>query len=353
MLLCLSCPAARGDAGDYICVQPGDSGYDVRIVLKTAAQFGYLKNLPEDERTYQESYVSAVTKLEKALSLTADGIVTMSEMEAIDGVIIQGSQGDDVKAILEKLADLGYFTSLPDSHDKYTERYLEGIKKAEKALSLTVDGYLTRAEQNRILKTAAPSPDQVTGFTVTAKNGKASLTWKAVKNALAYEIKRDDQATWTVVKGTSYTDDTVKMDYYYDYSIRAVRYTTKGTAVTAGVYIDPVYTQVTGTELNKNVSKYMSKFIKITTSRSKNFTITKENGDWYWLFPCGNGNYVYLLCRDYNSWTWRSSKGPQYYKDLQFTVEGQVTGTRQAYKDSKYIQVPVVEVKSLSFTYWD
>ena len=119
ILLCLSCHAALGeDAGDYICVQPGDSGFDVRIVLQTAAQFGYLKNLPEKERTYQESYVSAGTKLEKALALTADGIVKASEMDAIDGVLIQGSQGDSVKSILEKLADLGYITNLPDSHDK-------------------------------------------------------------------------------------------------------------------------------------------------------------------------------------------------------------------------------------------
>ena len=44
VLLCLSCHAALGEAAeDYICVQPGDSGYDVRIVLKTAWPFCSVK----------------------------------------------------------------------------------------------------------------------------------------------------------------------------------------------------------------------------------------------------------------------------------------------------------------------
>ena len=94
ILICCSVAWAEED---YIYVQPGDSGYDVRIVLEAAYHLGFLEELDDEMEEYIEEYIPAVQQLEEAFSLKVDGIIHLSEIELIDGMICPGMNGEAVK----------------------------------------------------------------------------------------------------------------------------------------------------------------------------------------------------------------------------------------------------------------
>ena len=218
VLSLLPCCVPGKSEDDYVCAQPGDSGGDVRVVLEAAFNLGLLKELPEDEEEYREEYIPAVRDLEKTLSLEPDGIVHLSEIECMEGLIYPGSEGKDVKNLLEILANLGYIKNLPEEHSVYDKKYVNSVKSAEKKLSLTPDGYLTAAEQKALKAVPRITPDAIATLKIVSKNGQAVLSWSASKNAVTYTVRRGGKVVATV-KGTSWTDKDVNMAEYYNYSV--------------------------------------------------------------------------------------------------------------------------------------
>lgn len=364
LLLCLLLPAARAETApdpgeDPVCVAPGDTGFDTAIVLQVAEKMGFIKFKEKIENTYREEYVAGVQKMEKAMGLTDDGIIHVSEIEDIDGVLYQGASGSDVEKMLEHLADLGYLTSLAEKHDTYTDKHAAGVKKAEKALGLASDGYVTRKELKAILAVSVEKPAALQGLKITAQSGKATLKWNASKNAVGYRITRtiygDVNKTDKVadVKGTTWTDsDPAIMGRYVSYTVTPYRYSCDGTGRSEDLYINPAYKSVTASELNANTSKYMNTFVKVTTNRSSKYTFSFSGDDCLFRFPCGNGNYVFLKCVGYKQWTW-NGKALHYYKDVQVTAEGKVVEVKTVSIDGKSKKVPVVEVDNLNYTYWN
>jgi hypothetical protein len=114
------------------------------------------------------------------------------------------------------------------------------VKKAEKVLDLTVDGYLTPDEQAVILKQYASKPDKVKKLTAKASNGVVSLSWSSVKGAYFYDLYRDSEKIATVT-GTSYKDKNVDMAQYYTYAIVACNYSESSVITPSNmVYVDIV-----------------------------------------------------------------------------------------------------------------
>ena len=326
-LVCCLIPAAvlGEEAEDYICAQPGDSGGDVRLVLETAHALGFLPELAKDEDTYREEYIPAVQQLESALSLEADGVIRLSEIEEIDGLIYPGMKGEAVGKILNKLANLGHIKSLPDNQTVYDAKYVSAVKAAEKKLSLTADGYLTASEQLAITKEKAIYPDPVKNLKIASKGGKAVLTWSASKNAVQYTIERD-YIKVAVVKGTTWTDNDVEMGQSYHYSVTPVRYGAPGKSASDGVYIDPVYKTVTLSELCTNRQNYEGKYVKIAGSTVSS-TRTKGN-DYYITIRYKTGGRTYtieLILRDYRDWDWDNGKSITSYRLKKAGGYGQVT----------------------------
>ena len=347
----LACSAAVCEEDDYICAQPGDCGGDVRIVLQTAQELGFLADLDKDQDAYLEEYIPSIQEMEKALSLEADGIIHLSELDALDGIIYPGMSGQKVKRIMERLANLGYINNLPDEHSVYDKQFINSVKNAERKLKLIPDGYLTATEQKVIGEETRIRPDALTNLKAVSKNGKAVLSWSPSKNAARYMITRDGRQIAVVTK-TTWTDETVSVDENYYYSVIPDRYIVSGTGEEVKVYIDPVYKQVNIKDLYNHLQSYTGSdaFVKFTTPRSRYATTEWDGDSTYFLFPCSGNYYIYLYCKNYKSWTWkRDTKKPEYSRDKQITVEGKVSGTK--YYNGQ--EVPVIDVKHMHYTYWD
>ena len=324
LAICLLPCMALGEE-DYVCAQPGDSGGDVRLVLETAYRLGFLPELAKDEDTYREEYIPAVQQLESALSLEADGVIRLSEIEEMDGLIYPGMSGEAVGKILNKLANLGYIKSLPDDQTVYDAKYVSAVKAAEKKLSLTEDGYLTASEQMAITKEKAINPDPVKNLKIASKSGKAVLTWSASKNAVQYTIERDSIRV-AVVKGTTWTDNDVEMGQSYHYSVTPVRYGAPGKSASEVVYIDPVYKTVTLSELCTNRQNYNGKFVKIAESTV--YSTWTTGNDYYIMIQYNTRERIYmirLILRDYRDWDWDNGKPITSYRLTKAGGSGQVT----------------------------
>ena len=304
LIVCiLACgPLALSEEQNEIWVKPGDSGGDVQIVLDMAHNLGFLKELPKYEDEYREDYIPAVQQLETALSLEADGIVRLYELDAIDGLIYPGKTGKDAERLLERLANLGYISSLPDQPTTYEQKYVGSVKKAEKQFSLTPDGYVTMAEWDVIYKQKVIRPETIKTLTVTAQGGKAVLKWSAAKNAVNYIIRRDGKEAASV-KGTSWTDSDVQQGQSYSYTVTPVRYDITGTAKGGSVYIEPVYKSISAPELARNRYKYLNQYVNLSKT---NESYSRTDGSDYKIALTtkadGRSYTIILVLKNYKSW---------------------------------------------------
>lgn len=227
ILLLLFFPALAEE--NYVIAQPGDSGVDVQIVLAKCSELGFLKNLPANERNYIEKYSSGIKAMEKAMGFTADGIIRLDEFEEIETAIGPGSQGDTVKEVLEWLFDLGYITDdLPSKHNKYEDKFQQPLVTAETKLGLHADGFLTASELGKLKKEQLPELPSLKNVTAKYANGVVTISWNAVKGAVQYIVYRDGKEIATVTGNTSSTDNTIKMDHKYTYTVRAASYNARG-----------------------------------------------------------------------------------------------------------------------------
>ena len=286
---------------DYIIAKPGDSGYDVRIILETAQKLGFLEQLPKDAETYTDEYLPVIQKLEEELSMEADGVIHLSEMEMLEGLIYPGSDGEAVEKILLKLANLGYIKKLPEKHSVYEQTYVTAVKAAEKKLSLIPDGYLTPAEQKAIMEEKSVIPDAVKNVKITSQNGTAVIRWSSSRNAVEYHVRRDGVVIATVM-GTSYTDTDVKMGEYYHYTIIPQRYGSVGISAGAGVTIEPVYKK---TSLQEMYNGTAAPYVQLPSLHWISGTVV--GSDYHVRVSQkvgGRTYYATLILDDYKNWNW-------------------------------------------------
>lgn len=334
------------DIEDYAIASPDDTGVNVIAVLQLANKMGFIKKIAKDEVGYQSSYVNDVIKMETVFGLKADGIIHLGEIVVLNKTLYPGYKGNEVIKVIERLKDLGYLTAkLSDTHNVYEKQYTVVVKKAEKALGLSVDGFLTPDEQAVILKQSASKPEKVKKLIAKGTNGVVSLSWSSAKGAFFYEIYRDYKKIATVT-GTSYKDKNVDMAQFYSYQIAARNYSSSSANTTSNmVYVDIVYKTVKASELVNNYNTYRNKYVKVTGLRISSSSL--DGKDLYVLARSGS-SYIYVLFDDYYSWEWDDGLGfLGRTRITSFWARGISTQTRY----SVYGYIPVINADYVYYSY--
>ena len=116
-----------------------------------------------------------VQAMEEHFGLRSDGVVSLKEYRFLRDAIYPGYTGGYAAGLLEKLADLGYVSNVPikiDDHMKYESKYINGVKKAEKALGLQADGIVTQDEYRIIKDQYVEAPGKVNNLKMKVSGGK-------------------------------------------------------------------------------------------------------------------------------------------------------------------------------------
>lgn len=212
------------DIDNFVIAAPNDRTQNAQFVLKIANSMGFIKKLPKEETIYNSKYIEDIIKMENAFGLNADGVVGLDEIVVLSNTLYPGCKGNAVAKVLERLKDLGFLSAkLPETHNVYDKKYISSVKKAEKALGLIVDAYLTPEEQSIIFQQPVPKPDGVKKLTAKEKNGSIILSWSSAKGAVYYDLYRDNEKIATVT-GTNYKDTDVYKGQFYCYTIVARNY---------------------------------------------------------------------------------------------------------------------------------
>lgn len=335
---------------ENIIAAEGKEDKDALKVVRLAKDMGFISWIPNDETVYQTKYVDGVKRMEAQFGLEADGIVYLSEMVVLDGVIYQGCSGENVRLLLERLKDLGYVGfNMPDSHDKYIGDYSYSIRKAETALGLTVDGFVTSDEYEVILAQKVTKPESVKNINSTQNNGIVNLSWNSTNGALWYEITRNGESIATT-KNTYYRDETPKMGANNRYCIIAHNYSEESSKVFSyvSVYVDIVYKTVEVSKLVTNYSDYIGCYVRINGLTSNKYSY---DGDNVYLVSKGGNSYIYVLMEDYESWDFHGEQGFMGYylkgRINNFSIEGIVSGK----KKSGLTSYPVITAYNINYNY--
>ncbi len=334
------------DIEDYAIASPDDTGVNANAVLQLANNMGFIKKIAKDDLGYQSTYVNDVTNMETAFGLEADGVIQLSEIVVLNKILYPGYKGNEVIKVIERLKDLGYISAkLPDIHNIYEKQYTIAVKKAEKALDLSVDGFLTPDEQTVILRQSASKPDKVKKLIAKASNGVVSLSWSSAKGAFFYDLYRDNKKIATVT-GTSYRDKYVDMALYYSYAIIARNYSSSSPNTTSDmVYVDIVYKTVKASELVMNHSTYRDKYVKVTGLRISSSSF--DGNDLYVLARSGS-SYIFVLFENYYNWDWDDGLGfIGRTRITSFWARGISTQTRY----SVYGYIPVLTADYIYYSY--
>lgn len=333
---------------DYAVVSPGDTGERALAVLAMARDMEFLEALPKSETAYKEKYARAVKAMEKALGLEADGVIRLSEMAQLAGLLYPGQSEPEAKAVLEKLCDLGYIESLPEEHDVYKAKYKAAVKRAEKALGLQADGFLTEAERKTLLRQASPAPEPVKNLKFTSNEGTIKITWSAAKNAKWYEIYRDWELIATTQK-TSYTDKDVQMGLSYAYEVRPCNYSRDYRSDAEVVYVEPVYTAVSVAKLSQKPDQYLSAFVRVSGLRRVSQSFSGNDLKLLCRYTADHHTYyVYLLLENYHDWDWEDGNGI-----ASCNTVSSISGKGQVQEYTSYGSVRNVPVICLSRIDWE
>ena len=141
-------------------LQKGDQGNAVKQVQERLKYLGYYKNTVDGN--YGNVTVTAVKAFQKKNGLTEDGVVSATTLKKLnstsaiaangkkaseldkessasnDGVLKSGSKGPEVKALQERLKELGYYKSTCDGN--YGSVTVSAVKAFQKNNGLTQDG---------------------------------------------------------------------------------------------------------------------------------------------------------------------------------------------------------------------
>lgn len=180
------------DEGEYHVLSFGDEGDEVYRLQVRLIELGYLTDSATGN--YRAKTEAAVKLFQQALGYSGDGVATAELQELLyspsapyyvpssaqtpneseDGeyrTLSQGDTGDAVKALQQRLKDLGFFDG--DVGGNYLTKTEAAVKRFQKALGLTEDGIATPALQKMLFSSDAPS---YTESTPTAPAQSTKLT---------------------------------------------------------------------------------------------------------------------------------------------------------------------------------
>ena len=342
--------------GEFNILAVGDKGKDMTTLLGIAKGMGYIESYPKGETEYKAQYTNAVKKIETTLGLDADGVITLSEIDIISGLIYPTQDGTSIntkqktKQLLEQLCDLGYISYLPEEHEKYDSwNYYNGIQNAEKAFGLHVDGLVTKEEYDTIMKQEVlvpPKPENVKAF---VNNADVSLIWDEVSGAKYYNVYRGDELL-TITKERWYIDHDVKTGKRYYYYIQACKYTCSSYKAVVSCNVEVFYKSPSIAELCNSVSKYKDDYVSLSyLTRAGQYMSGK---DLYILCKAaynGKTYYVYFLLENYYGWNWNDGKGIKDYSISSLGGKGKVS----TIKDTKYDKgtIRLITLSDVSWQY--
>lgn len=338
---------------DFPVLQVGDKAAIMTNILSVAKGMEFIGSYSKSETEYKAKYVSTVKKIEINLALTADGIITLSEYITIKDLIYPSLDSERVKTLLEKLSDLGYLSNLPDTHSKYDRKYTSGIKKAETALKLKADGYVTDEEYNIILKQYVSTPKAPDNVKATVKNADVTISWSHSQQNVLFKVYRGGVLVATT-KNKSYVDKGVKTGKTYKYSVQACNYTKISYKTTVNCNVPIYYKSVTIDQLVNNAKDYEDDYVSISKMPVAWKSVSNVSD---YVIACsktinGKTYNIRLELKNYNDWGWEKGKG---LKDVKLISAGG-KGKVRIMKSDGYIVynngiVPVIELDSITWEY--
>ncbi len=144
----------------------GDKGDAVTELQKRLIELGYLTTSATG--TFGEATKAAVTEFQKMAGLSADGVAgqaTINALFATDAplkvdttTLKQGDKGDSVKALQNRLIELGYLTGSADG--VFGAGTTTAVKEFQKAAGITADGVAGASTITAMFSASAPrKPD--------------------------------------------------------------------------------------------------------------------------------------------------------------------------------------------------
>lgn len=335
---------------DIIIIQPNDHGNKVNHILTMAKNMGFLTSLRKDEMDYRQQYIDSIKRMEKHFELDEDGIILLKEAAALQQLIIPFCNGANVKALLEKLFDLGYISNrLPEEHETYEPQYNNAIKKAEKQLSLRPDGFIDTHEFQTIMEQKVdelPSPQNIWQ---KATSSNVTVSWSTVKGAAYYQVYRNQFLIDTITK-TSYNDSEVTMGIAYEYEIYPCKYSiSPKNHIKITVDVPITYENLSAKEFLSAASAYKGHYVKINQ-----MTVVEQywDGADYIMIITSPGNqdsftrYAALRFSQYMEWDDGQSLANRKIKSI--SARGICIGRSETYQ---YGMIPFVECDTFNNAY--
>lgn len=152
------------DAQPY-SVGIGDDGEDVSRLQDRLIQLGYLG---KSTGYYGEETEAAVKDFQASNGLNASGVIGSQTKEKLysEDVVVKamnyGERSDEVKAIQERLAKLGYLAA-EDSTGYYGDKTLAAVKRFQERNGLIADGAIGPETKSRILSSDAQANAWILG----------------------------------------------------------------------------------------------------------------------------------------------------------------------------------------------
>ena len=306
---------------EIIAVRPGDQGIRASALLSLLKTMGINKKIRAKEDTYKQEYLQDVQALERELGLSDDGSITLEEYFDVTDVICTNARGENVRMLLEKLADLSYISNLPTRHSTYEAKYTNAVKKAEKDLGLKPDGIITRAEYSVIMDQKVDPPEAPADFRAEVTKDKVTLTWSKVPGALAYIVKSDSGTSKT--NNNRWTENFVETGVTKTYSVRAVKNSTAGEEAFLIVEIPLYYKLLDAATLRKNYTQLKGSSVRmanmgirslrvktprgIFSTKDSDFEAAREQEGYDLYILCGSGKTkVEFVIENYAARDWGS-----------------------------------------------
>ena len=306
-----------GQSAETVLMRPGDTGEIPKYILEIIRIVEFGRNIPKEEDNYNEKYIEGVQKFEEHFGLTADGELTLDEFVKVGNLIYKGCKSDKVQDLVEKLYDLSYLRSLAEDHTVYENNYFNGVKAAEKALGLLVDGVVTPEEYETILKQKV-NIDKPENLKVQINKDTVTITWNRVQGAIEYKVYDGDKLLGST-KECRWVEKNVDTGVAKNFRIVANKYTVKSSA-NISKYIDPYYKPISAEDLNKGKQNAIGKNVSLSNLKIRDWKVdmggkfeSTSNAkakaqmfDGYdvYLLCSTDDSYVEVILEDYKGWEW-------------------------------------------------
>jgi N-acetylmuramoyl-L-alanine amidase len=130
----------------------GSTGAQVRQIQQRLIALGYLPQGGADG-VYGAQTESAVRRFQQARGISADGVAGVVTLTALDITFRQGSSGEDVTSIQQRLKNLGYLSGAADG--VYGAQTASAVREFQTQNNLTSDGVVGFATAKQLYSASA------------------------------------------------------------------------------------------------------------------------------------------------------------------------------------------------------